>query len=208
MVQCPKCSTPVTVDFGITSCTGCDSVLFIDVSGNVQIEGVATAVISDIPLPTINTTPVDGGDGGFPRMDTAPVESVGFNQPQEAELAVIPDSPPTVFSEPQPAAFAKNDLNEISSYGNTEISLGKEGPYLYDLMIWNIDSREIREQLRLAMSDRRFGWDTESLFAQIHQGALRISQLNSVKAAVLVSRIKNLPVGISWEQKQITDSNV
>lgn len=194
MAQCPKCSTPVTVDFGIYTCASCDSVLFIDISGNVQLDSAGK---NDMPAPSFGVMPEPPPQSLESVQPIPSMATMEFSEP-------LPEPPPQVTITRQPSASA--DLSDISRFGNSEASLGKDGPYIYDVLIWNIDSKEIRENLREALQDKRFGWDSDRIMSSIKQGAVRISQVNAVKAAVLINRIKNLPLGISWEQSMHTES--
>ena len=137
-----------------------------------------------------------------------------FEEPQaaiqETSSLIIPEMPPTpdpppIILKPRMAPKNEGDLSDIATYGNSDTSMARDGMYSYDLLIWNVDSRDTKEHLRGALTDARFAWDVEKIMASIQQGAVRISSINAVKSALLVNRIKNLPIGISWEQKLITD---
>jgi hypothetical protein len=191
MAQCPKCATPIAVDFGIYTCATCESVLFIDFSGNVQLDSEKN---NELPAPT------------FVSAEPSINNYVAPSIPLEEMPPPNPEPPTQINISIEKPASA--DLSEIARFGNSEASLGKEGPYLYDVLIWNIDSKEVREELREALKDTRFAWDSDRIMNSITKGALRIPKVNAVKAAVLVNRIKNLPLGISWEQSMHTDSVV
>lgn len=92
----------------------------------------------------------------------------------------------------------------ISQYANSEISSAKDGPFLFRILLSGIDTKEIREALREAMEDSRFGWDSVQLMSRISKGNLVIDRVSPVKASILVNRIKRLPLGIRWEQYAIT----
>ncbi len=213
MAQCPKCSAAVSVDFGITTCTSCDAILFVDMNGNVQLEDQQGPVAMGFPPPSqereSSPQEIVAPIVSFPQTASTPADP-NFSTELAVENATAPDNvipvdpPPHILTDPQ-SKPASGDLSEIAKFGNSEVSLGKDGPYIYDILIWNIDSREVRERLREALTDRRFAWDVDKLMNSIQQGALRISQINAVKSAVVVNRLKNLPVGISWEQKLFTD---
>lgn len=92
----------------------------------------------------------------------------------------------------------------LNEYANSEISQAKDGLLVFKLLISGIDSKEIRESIREAMEDARFGWDADSIIGQIEKGELTIENLSPVKATILINRIKRLPIQIRWEQYAIT----
>ena len=94
----------------------------------------------------------------------------------------------------------------ISDYANSELSQGKNGAFVYNVSIQDIDSKEIREYLREAINDTRFNWDVSAIIAQIKDGELLLRNLSPVKASILINRIKRLPVKIRWEQYAITQA--
>ncbi len=92
----------------------------------------------------------------------------------------------------------------LNEYANSEFSQAKDGLLVFKVLISGIDSKEIRESIREAMEDSRFGWDVNSIIGQIDKGELAIENLSPVKATILINRIKRLPIRIRWEQYAIT----
>lgn len=88
----------------------------------------------------------------------------------------------------------------LNGFANSEASQAKEGNISYKILIMGIDSKEIRDSLREVIEDSRFGWDPDALISSIARGKLVISGVSPVKATILISRIKRLPVTITWEQ--------
>jgi hypothetical protein len=110
-----------------------------------------------------------------------------------------------------PASESEQDVSpadsgslDISKYANSEISQAKDGPLVMNVLISGIDSKEMRQSIREAIEDSRFGWDAQKLMSRINNGRLKISGLSPVKASILISRIKRLPIEIRWEQNAIT----
>lgn len=200
MVVCPRCGTNIDADFGIQRCPSCSTNVIIELDGSARTEESGAA--EEMPPAHIATAP----------EFMAPAFDQEVSDPQEVPPApLIPDLPPTPDPPPvlmKPLAAPKNegDFSDIAAFGNSGASMAKEGMYIYDVLIWNIDTREVKEQLREALTDMRFAWDVEKILNSIQQGAVRINAINSVKSSLLVNRIKNLPIGISWEQKLITDA--
>ena len=95
----------------------------------------------------------------------------------------------------------------VSGYADNELSQAKGGGLLFKLRISGIDSKELREDIRQALKDSRFGWSLSEVMGpdRLRGGILVIPNLNAVKTSIIVNRIKHLPVEIRWEQYAITD---
>lgn len=140
-------------------------------------------------------------------------EFVDYNSgtPNPADMTFDPGLPeygpedasrmPADITIPQPHIEINHDpsdLSDISDYANSEqMSSG----ITYSVVIEGIESFNIKNQLRDAMMDSRFGWDYDELLAGIHGGVLTLRKLTPIKASVLIGRIKYLPVRISWRQE-------
>lgn len=136
--------------------------------------------------------------GSFFPTDSPSASSTGFDGVGVREETGFPPMPSRQDFGPP------DDLLGINSYANSEISQAKDGMLVFRILISGIDSKEVRDSIREAMEDSRFGWNTGELMAQITKGRLRIDSVSPVKASILINRIKSLPVRIRWEQYAIT----
>lgn len=99
---------------------------------------------------------------------------------------------------PTPSSTADTpDFQEVSDFANAE---QETGGMTYSLTISGIDSGKIYGDLRDALTDSRFGWDTLALMKSIREGSMTIRGLNPAKIYVVVSRVKYLSVKLSWRQ--------
>ena len=101
-------------------------------------------------------------------------------------------------------ATSPNDPLGLNAFANSELSAARDGPLLFRIVISGIDSKEMRETIREAMTDPRFAWDVGALLSRIDKGNLTIENVAPVKASVLVNRLKRLPVTIRWEQHAVS----
>jgi len=106
----------------------------------------------------------------------------------DANLTPRSDSEPAIVSPFE--SFASSDATSRSHDGNLR----------YTLKISGVDTADLRKELLEALTDRKFLWDAEAILKTIRNGELKIVDLNAVKAAVLVARLKSLPFQVSWEQ--------
>ncbi|MCB0366067.1 MAG: hypothetical protein H6624_17935 [Bdellovibrionaceae bacterium] len=105
---------------------------------------------------------------------------------------------------PESGGVGLEDMSNLSDFGNSEQSVGQSGPLRVRVRMEGIDSPELREDLRDALTDKKFLWDTEELMRSIDGGVLIIDNATPLKAAILIERVKSLPLEITWEQFAIT----
>lgn len=123
----------------------------------------------------------------------------------DAELPAFDGSEPAV-PEPEPEVYRppgtsdSPDLSDIAQFGNSDASSGREGALRYNLRIGGIDTSDVREALREALTDRKFMWDVDQILRAIRNGEVNIQNVSAPKAFMLISRLRSLPVRISWEQ--------
>jgi hypothetical protein len=155
---------------------------------------------TDIPANADTNASQEFASAEFESIDMAP----GRRSEQESEDAssmnLAPDAEQRV-----PQAFGPaNDPLNLNDFANSEVSSAKDGPLLFRVLISGIDTKEIRESIREVLEDPRFAWDSNEIFSKVSKGHLAINDLSPVKASILVTRIKRLPVRVRWEQYAIT----
>lgn len=244
MAQCPKCSTELKDDYGMSQCPGCGTFSFVDMDGNANIAvAEAPAVIEEPPseFDPISESVIDV-PAGFDSFEPAPsvdlgieVSAVGESIDIAAPAGSAADEPPAEFQSfdafqsfdeptadldpqvqgvdnsventPSQAFGPASDPLGLNDFANSEVSSGRDGPLLYRVLISGIDTKEIRESIREVLEDSRFAWDSAEIYGRIQKGDLVIDGMSPVKASILVTRIKHLPVTIRWEQYAITQTD-
>jgi hypothetical protein len=204
-MQCPQCGDSLEADFGVATCSKCHSVLFVDMDGNVQLSENSSSSRSL----EVNLEPVEGlgltsemppyqdlMESPSHASESASIESV------DLEVAAIESQPEVQFTEGEldlteaPVAEPPG-LSSVSQYANSDQAYG---PLTYSVTIEAIDTREIRQQVLEALADQKFQWDTKEIGKRIKSGRLKIENLNPVKASVLIHRLQDVPVKVSWIQ--------
>jgi hypothetical protein len=220
------------------TCPSCGAIVFVDMDGAAHVSGeddagaddAAQSVAQPVVQPEVPLAPLDPlalEPFSLEPMATQPMEP----SPMEAPSA---DSPVPMELEPlsvepapeEPFAIPGMDVSsphlgtphleipqdegplDISAYANSEVSAARNGPIVVTLTISGIDSKDIRDEVRQALQDSRFGWDSAELMASVKSGVLKLQRLSPVKATILINRIKNLAVRIHWEQYAITEIDV
>lgn len=204
---CPQCGNSLDQDFGVVTCSKCQSVLFVDMDGN------ATTTSADVdsppseyqeaapspdnwlqdqspesePEPELEPEPIADLEPEFEPIAESPVESTDGEEEQP-----VPESDP--YGEPE---YNPNDLSEVSQFANSDQAFGALS---YSVIIENIDTKEMRQLLLEALSDSKFAWDPKELMKQVKMGRLQLEDLNPVKASVLVQKLQDLPMKVSWVQ--------
>lgn len=97
-----------------------------------------------------------------------------------------------------PTPVASNDFSDVVEYGNQS---QEQGPLTYTVQIKGLELADTFERLREALTDSRFGWDTDELMTQVQNGCLDLKGLSPTKASILINRIKSLPIEVSWKQE-------
>jgi len=188
-IICPKCGSEIDQDFGIVTCANCDSVFSVDVDGQIQ-ESHAEEVI-EVP------------DGLSPEL---PIEAI-FETVNEEYESVIPDTPEQAevieplqqeqIQQEEIAQSPQSVFQEITEFGNKEI---QAGPLSYTVYIEDIEIKERIEEVLLALSDPKFGWDQAYLKKNLKAGILKLENLNPAQAVMLIRNLRGINVKISWSQ--------
>lgn len=126
----------------------------------------------------------------------------------------LPEAPPqvkAVESAPEKGSFldeapdalekstnvAQDSAIDLSEYANQDLS---RGGIRYTLIIEGIDNSDMRENLKLALSNSLFGWSPAEQLRLLRNGTLRIVELDPAKASLLVGRLRNMGIKVNWEQ--------
>ncbi len=238
--KCPMCQAKLKDDYGMATCPGCGSIVFVDMDGlaqvsldepkdvtpapvDIEIESIDIAAIERSGLKSV---PLDNpmSADSFPPIEpmaSAPEATTAVPEPTAREpQPIVPDSsevdmnaflgyaPENSPGGAMPVTSSQNDPKDplgLSAYANSEMSAAKNGPLVVTLIISGIDAKDLRGEIRQALQDSRFGWDTAALMSSIKGGILRIEQVSPVKATIIINRIKNLSVRIRWEQSAINE---
>lgn len=164
----------------------------------------------DEPQP-FDAAPVSSNNDEFQPIDMAPVaepedaEGSGENTNASTNSGFHAGPKPIVG---EPSFGPASDPLNLNEFANSEISAAKDGPLLFRVLISGIDTREIRESIREVLEDPRFAWDSNEIFSKVSKGHLAIDGLSPVKASILITRIKRLPVEIRWEQYAIAQGQL
>lgn len=140
-------------------------------------------------------------DAGVAPEEAAPAPPEEIPAEVSFEDAAEPNEEPVVYSsEPAPEPKNPADLSDLADFGNADLASGREGPLRYTLFISGIDTKDVRESFREALTDRKFVWDTDQILKSIREGQVKIENASATKAYMLVIRLRNLPLQVRWEQ--------
>lgn len=218
MAQCPVCSSEIPDDFGLIECGHCGAQLIVHVDGTVEHSG-GEASAEPMSSP-------DGSEEDQPRFEVQPeseaIEPFEFDHaasefgPEQAPSAPEPqvaEEKPDIFADEEPipvesepvyqapgARADSPDLSDIARFGNSDASSGRDGSLRYNLYIQGIDTVDVREALREALTDRKFLWDADAILRSIRNGEVALENIGASKAYILVSRLRSLQVKVRWEQ--------
>lgn len=217
MSNCPLCGTAVFGDFGLIECGGCGAQLLVQVDGSLVHQGSEPA-----EAPTVMRTSEPEPEFTYNESEPPPVqeEEIPIDpepepEPEIAAVAEEPPPPPALatgeeysFDEPEApaptseaaAVSASPDLSDVAGFGNSSVSGGRDGSLRYNLIIDGIDTADVREAFREAITDRKLMWDIDTIIRNVHNGEVTIHNVSASKAYIVISRLRSLPVRIHWEQ--------
>ena len=100
-----------------------------------------------------------------------------------------------------PEAYKKpEDFSDVEKFGNISGNT-HQGPFYYNLLIEEINSKEVRQHLENVLSDEGLNLSSP----QIKDGTLRLPQLTPAATHVIVKALLGWSVKISWEQELVVD---
>ena len=213
--NCPQCSQVIDQDFGVAACLNCGAVVFIDMDGNATLSEATNP-----PEPNYSEPPQQEAEEQAPEQsfeqsyETAsepapllPQEGAQETHQEEAnsEYRDIIDDPPSIQQE---SAHAEQDqIPSLDPAIENEFATGEfvsvetsPGPLMYQVIIEEIDTKNLRTEVKLALSDPKFMWNVSELMDSIKNGKIAISDLNPVKASMVVQKLREVPVKVSWSQ--------
>lgn len=210
MAHCPVCNTPLNDDFGLVDCSQCGTGLFIEFDGSVKRreEGQSTAsspraMRVDIPEAEI-PPPIERSSPSYQRLisEEKPSHSESSDSlSSEAEMDFT-QAPEVLIPEADPPA---ESLSDLADFANSEQSSAREGAYTYQLLISGVDTSDLRNAVKEALTDPLFLWDVEGLLKGLTNGDLQLTELTPVKASLVVQRLGTLPLQISWVQHALVE---
>lgn len=217
MAECPVCQAPIADDFGLIECDHCGAQLIVHVDGRVEhSQAGAEADDSDQRpyAPPPEHLPEPEPEFPPPEPDLIPdsePEPLPEFAPEPLEPEPSPEPTPEYLPEPEPEPEVYQvqpevdspDLSDIARFGNSDSASTRDGHLRYTLRISGIDTADIRNSFREAITDRKFMWDTDQILRSIRNGEVSISNVAASKAYILVTRLRAMPIKVSWEQYAI-----
>lgn len=210
--QCPQCGQAISDDFGVVVCPHCQAVLFVDLNGNIQLN--SENEILEQAAEQEEAVFVEEPSMAPPEGLSLEEDPQAFQETQFGTLARFenPNPEPALepllqnetFEQPMEPPFepAAEDPDQIvQGIGEFEESDLSTGPLTYTITIEGIDTKNLRVQLQEALDDPKFHWSSSEIIRNIRLGKITMKNLAPVKASVLISRIKDLPLKISWTQQ-------
>ena len=122
-------------------------------------------------------------------------------QPFEQTL-VKADAFPAIHETP-PDGEKLETFEDVAQFGNQELPSQGSGALVYELDIEGIDAPEDRQEILEIINDSRLSLDAKALIETIDKGILKIPELNPVRAAVILARLRPLSFKIKWTSKQL-----
>lgn len=212
MSNCPYCQQQIEItenDYGALTytCPHCSNIFGISFSGEVITPVELEPQENQISNPDINSfesiqPESQPNDFNFATTPQTIEESPFISHEMASEVKVETDveltkqPTPVIASEP---ISAKEVFTDIVEFANSNVNFAN---ITYTLEIRGIDTAVIRNGITESLTDSKLNLDVENLLASIKGGQLVLSKVNPLKAAIIYSRIRFLPVDVSWSQDE------
>lgn len=203
MRHCPVCNNSLDASFGMVQCGHCQSVLFIDFSGNIIVGDNDSVEQADIELEKSQYIELDA-KGSSPEesyiAEAAVDDSVEspVSEPEESLLEEEAFSfPPADFGTVEPSI--QPEVGLASGLDASPKEFISEDKIFYQISIHGIDTSSLRRRVLEFTTDSRLGLVGKEIAGEINEGVLRIRGLNPVKASVIMNALKEFPLIIEWE---------
>ena len=101
----------------------------------------------------------------------------------------------------------KEDFAEVAEFANSQ-NQDQQGPYLYDLILSEINSQDLKQQVLTVLEDEslKLAEKNSSLKDKIKDGKILVQKISPIQAYVIVTSLMGLPLDIFWEQTHFTNT--
>lgn len=188
MATCPICSSEIKDDFGLVTCGSCGAQVMIEIDGSMPEHPQMPSADVSLSAASMPSIPPPLEVPSFSGELSQIIQEEILSQPKVMPVEVPPVAP---------------DMSDVAAFGNSVTSQGREGMLRFNLHISGIDSADIRVLVRDALMDERFLWDAEKIISEMVDGQLSLKEITAVKSALLVQKLRAVPVEIRWEQYAI-----
>lgn len=130
-------------------------------------------------------------------------------QPEFGDMTLsIPEQPLSIDENPVIADYyTAEEPNQVSEFSKTALEItdfanqdNTISALTYDLKISGLDTKETMLLFREAVTDLKFGWIAQEIFATVKDGTCQFKDLNPLQAYVLAKRIQFLDLDMEWKQ--------
>lgn len=184
---CPQCATSLDQDFGVVSCPQCHAVLAIDLDGHIEVQQTSGA-----EDPTVIEPSAEASFNQPVEQDFEPFRETTVTPPPSPEEVVIEEYDPEQVEEIEETPFVPEPQSPLPNNSTGVIS--------YHLTIEGIDTKNLRVSVEEALTDSKFPWTARDVIKQTNMGMLKLGPMNPVAASILVRKLKDLPLTLSWKQ--------
>ena len=108
--------------------------------------------------------------------------------------------------EPDSTAQNKEEVENFSSleeFASKSVSL--DSVFLYDLLLKEINSMELKQKVEDILQDPLLSLDQEAQDLTVKEGRIKIEKISPIKVHVIVRALMGLSIEISWEQHLALD---
>jgi len=198
-MNCPQCGHQLSEDFGVVTCQNCFAVMSIDLDGKIFLQEK-----KEINQVQLEVTQVEEQQTNEDLSNDELFSLDSFDQPSQQEEKKIEEEIQETDldqSQEQPSVeevtAQKYFTEDIISFAENTTTSDK---LIYKVIISDLNLTEQKQKLVDILSDPKFHLSASKLLGEIKEGTLTISELNSVKASILVKKLLMEKFHVDWTQ--------
>lgn len=183
-IKCPECGAVFEdqLGFGMVECPHCH---------HMSMSGASPEAMTTLHQRPTTATMIT------PEVQSAP-QPIAEPTPDPSEEPEISQASFTMTTPNREASF-----EDVIDFANSEIPSTGSNALFYNVIVSGIDTPELRDELEDILNDRKLNLPPSVIMPKIKQGTLKLEQLHPVRAAVLVSKLRNTHLRVKWNTDQM-----
>ena len=137
---------------------------------------------------------------------TNEAEDFAFTEGEEGLVAEEELEKPVKETDPSDKGKSEGeDLSEVVAFGKNQ-NQDRQGPYLYDLILKDINSKDTRDKVLSVLGDEYLNLPLSAEDLSIKNGCLTLPKISPIQTYAIVCSLMGFAISITWKQTHIVES--